>query len=114
MSYDNEILIFEWDPVKAISNYEKHKVSFELGQLVFDDEFHLTEFNRIVGSEVRYNTLGNVDDLILFVVHCYRKREHGKKVIRLISVRKAHTQEAGRYHAKAGRRTESTRKNDRR
>ncbi len=38
MSYDNDIPIFEWDLVKAISNYKKHKVSFELGQLVFDDD----------------------------------------------------------------------------
>lgn len=103
MSYEDDELIFEWDPVKAISNYIKHKVSFELGQLVFDDEFHLTDFNRIVGSEIRYNTLGNVDDVILFVVHCYRKNQHGKKIIRLISVRNAATQEARRYHAQTGR-----------
>ncbi len=103
MSYDNEILIFEWDPVKAISNYEKHKVSFELGRLVFDDESHLTEFSRTAGNEDRYSTLGRVGNVILFVAHCYRKNEHGKKVIRLISVRKAATKEARRYHAKTGR-----------
>ena len=63
----------------------------------------MTEFNRIVGNEVRYNTLGNVDDVILFVLHCYRENEYGKKIIRLIWVRKAAIQESRRYHAQTGR-----------
>ena len=50
MSYEDDELIFEWDPVKAVSNYIKHKVSFELGQLAFDDESNLTDFNKTVDS----------------------------------------------------------------
>ena len=34
---DSDEIEFEWDPQKAISNYGKHKVSFEEARTVFGD-----------------------------------------------------------------------------
>jgi uncharacterized DUF497 family protein len=39
---------FEWDDAKAASNLAKHKVSFEIARLVFDDAFALIEIDASV------------------------------------------------------------------
>ena len=35
-------LTFEWDEVKAKTNFKKHKVSFEEGKTIFNDLFLFT------------------------------------------------------------------------
>ena len=38
---------FEWDPVKAKSNFRKHRVSFEIAARVFADPFALVKQDRL-------------------------------------------------------------------
>lgn len=97
------MVIFEWDEFKAKINYQKHKVSFELARMFLNDPFYLTEFNRTVQGEDRYNALAKIGNTIIFVVHCYRKNKHGEEIIRLISARKAQTHETRRYYKQTGR-----------
>lgn len=92
------MLHFSWDEAKAKANLRKHKISFELASLFVLDPYHLTEFNRSVTGEDRYNTLAKIDKTIIFVVHCYRKNKYGEEIIRIISARKAETREAARYY----------------
>ena len=35
---------FEWDPTKAASNAKKHKITFEVAQTVFYDDFAVQFF----------------------------------------------------------------------
>nr|WP_315044127.1 BrnT family toxin [uncultured Moraxella sp.] len=44
----------EWDENKNQSNKQKHKVSFELAQLVFFDENCLTETDFVKDGEQRW------------------------------------------------------------
>lgn len=98
-------MLFEWDANKAQANKKKHKVSFELAQRVFDDEQQLNDFDRTKGDEDRYVSLGLVDDVILFVSHCYRENENDETVIRIISARKATSKERDTYDSRTSRRT---------
>ena len=87
---------FEWDDNKNKINLEKHKISFEEAStvfwdddaIVFDDPIHSTEEERflIVGMSKKAN--------MLTVVHCLRENE---TVIRIISARKATTEETKSY-----------------
>ncbi len=91
-------LKFEWDDAKNDINRRKHGVSFEEATSVFDDEYalvvsdpdHSAEEERfiILGYSLRAN--------LLVVCHCYRAQE---SVIRIISARKATTNETRQYHA---------------
>ena len=90
-------LHFEWDDQKAASNLKKHGVSFEEAATVFedtealviDDPEHSEEEERfiILGFSLRAN--------LLVVCHCLREAE---SVIRIISARKATSNEAHQYH----------------
>ena len=90
-------LMFEWDENKNAINKKKHHVSFEEAQTVFEDENalviddpeHSEEEERfiILGFSLRAN--------LLVVCHCYRASE---SVIRIISARKATTNEAKQYN----------------
>ncbi len=87
-------LFFEWDSVKAKTNKEKHKVTFEEAVTVFGDENSLT-IDDIAHSvdEKREITIGqSIHDQILVVVHTVR----GKN-IRIISARKANKKEKIQY-----------------
>jgi len=77
---------FEWDPDKAAVNLQKHGVSFEEAQEVFDDPdaFHFFDADHSIG-EVRYNVIGHSRQRLLFVVYT----EHGEGTMRLISAREA-------------------------
>lgn len=87
---------FEWDPVKATSNKQKHGVSFEEAQSIFYDEFALQFFDgENSESEDRFLMLGLSDEIRLLIV-CHCEREPGN-VIRIISARKATKNEANYY-----------------
>ena len=79
---------FEWDENKARINQEKHGVSFEEAQTVFDDADALQIFDPDHSeSEDRFIMLGMSAVLrILVVCHCYRADD---ETIRIISARKA-------------------------
>ncbi|EKD74529.1 MAG: hypothetical protein ACD_44C00417G0007 [uncultured bacterium] len=89
-------IIFEWDPIKASINKQKHRITFEEAKTIFYDE------NAIIihdpghsDDEDRFVMLGLSAILrMLIVVHCYRKEE---KIIRIISARKATKKELTYY-----------------
>jgi len=85
--------MFAWDRRKARSNLVKHGVSFEEAQTVF-----LDESARLIDDsedEDRFLLLGySFQARCLIVSHCYRQSD---SVIRLISARRATTQEEEVY-----------------
>lgn len=88
---------FEWDDRKNLLNHAKHKVSFELARLVFDDPLHLVKFDRVVDGEERWHALGSVRGRhVLVVVHTYRNRDD-EEIIRIISARRASSRERRQY-----------------
>jgi uncharacterized protein len=87
---------FDWEPVKAEENLRKHGVSFDEAQSVFYDEY-ATEFYDDTHSEWedRFLLLGLSTHLrLVMVCHCYREND---SLIRIISARKATTNEAKFY-----------------
>ena len=88
---------FEWDELKASSNVNKHGVSFEEARTVFYDERA-----KLIGdpdhseNEDRFILLGLSSSLrVIIVCHCYRSEGN---VIRIISARKATTNETKAYY----------------
>lgn len=90
------MIAFEWDSAKATSNLRKHGISFEEARSVFYDDLALQFFD--AGSsevEDRFLMLGMSSEArLLLVCHCERE---GGDVIRIISARKATTNEARHY-----------------
>ncbi len=88
---------FEWDIAKAEANLRKHGISFEVGQLVFSDPLHVSELERVVDGEERWQTLGVVGSFtLLLVAHTWHEAD-GTEVVRIISARLAEKHERRRY-----------------
>ena len=87
---------FDRDPAKAASNLKKHGVSFEEARSVFYDEFAIQFFDEPHSSdEERFLMLGMSSGAhLLLVCHCERE---GGGVVRIISARKATTEESSYY-----------------
>ena len=87
---------FEWDPIKALSNSQKHGVTFEDAATVFDDNDALCIYDPDHSdAEDQFILLGmSVTLRVLVVCHCYRE---GDEVIRIISARKATVSETEEY-----------------
>lgn len=85
---------FEWDDAKSRSNQTKHGVSFEEAVTVFADPQALTIFDEAHSEyEDRFHTVGlSMFTRIVLVVHCDRQ-----DVVRIISARKATSQERRMY-----------------
>ena len=89
---------FEWNPAKARANERKHGVSFEIALHVFEDPDALVEQDRIEGGELRWQTLGLVQGiLLLLVAHTVRFENEEDEIIRIISARRADGKERNRY-----------------
>lgn len=91
--------MFSWDTEKAISNYEKHKVSFEEAATVFADEQAL-DWDDLSHSqsEPRCKRLGkSIEAKILLIVYTIRRSKGGKETIRIISARSANRKERKAY-----------------
>ncbi len=88
---------FEWGSVKAASNLKKHGISFVEAQSVFYDEFALQFFDaESSATEDRFLMLGMSGEAkLLLVCHCERE---GGDAIRIISARKATSNERKYYH----------------
>lgn len=86
--------IFEWNEAKNISNLEKHKISFDVAQGIFDNPTIDIIDDRFDYQETRIKTLGRLGNaIILVVVHTDREG-----VTRLISARKARKDEREYYY----------------
>jgi len=85
---------FEWDDAKAISNLAKHKISFEIARLVFDDSFAIVELDTSIDyGEERFIITGIIQGRLLSVVYTERLGR-----IRLISARKSTKFEQNAYY----------------
>jgi uncharacterized protein len=80
--------IFEWDEVKATSNFRKHGVRFEAAALAFDDPLAKTIQDRIENGEMRWLTLGMVHGVQLLLA---------AEIVRIISARRPTKQEKRNY-----------------
>jgi hypothetical protein len=86
-----------WDQNKNRSNRLKHKISFEVASLVFEDPFHISIQDRIESGEERWQTLGMAGNVVLLLVaHTYAEQE-GVEFVRIISARKATRKERQKY-----------------
>lgn len=88
---------FEWDPEKAISNFEKHGVTFEEAASVFFDPLSITINDpKHSVNEIRLIIIGHsILDRIVVVVHADRNDK-----IRIISARPATAAEKRSYERK--------------
>jgi uncharacterized DUF497 family protein len=97
---------FEWDETKNLSKRRKNGVSFEEACQVFRDPLCVSVQDRIEGGELRWQTLGLVEGILLLTVaHTVREEfEHGTRVqiIRIISARRATRKERRRYEDENG------------
>ena len=88
--------MFDWDPDKAVANYEKHGVSFEDAASVFQDVNALTYRDAVHSeTELRLITLGISSFSRLFLVV---NTERGDN-IRIISARKPNASERKFYES---------------
>ncbi|WP_440994379.1 BrnT family toxin [Cysteiniphilum litorale] len=85
---------FEWDEAKSLLNLEKHKVSFELAEYLFNDSMLVAVDNRVDYGETRYIAYSMYDGSLFNIV--YTKRSGN---IRIISMRKANEREKTKYQA---------------
>lgn len=92
-----EMIHFEWDPQKDLTNQKKHGVSFTEASTVFEDEDALVISDpEHSEDEERFVILGfSLQANLLVVCHCYRASE---SVIRIISARKATKNESRQYN----------------
>ena len=88
-------MTFEWDEQKNHINQKKHGVSFEEAKTVFFDEQAWLEYDESHSeTEERFRILGcSEEGNLLLVVHCVRQ----ETIIRIISSRKATTNEKAEY-----------------
>lgn len=91
--------MFSWDTNKAISNFEKHRVSFEEAITIFDDPNGFETYDIFHSdTEKRFKRLG-VSTLkrVLLVIYTVRRIAGDKETIRLISARQASLKERQAY-----------------
>lgn len=83
IQYTLQDVSFEWDSQKAVLNFRRHKVKFELAAEAFFDPFVCYLDEQIVGSELRERLVGLTTTwVLLLVVYVIRG-----DVIRIISAR---------------------------
>lgn len=89
----------EWDENKNYLNKQKHNLSFELAQHVFDDPHLISQPDHHRNyAEERWVNLGSIANLLIIVViHTYRSNHNGEEIIRIISARKARKKEQEKY-----------------
>jgi uncharacterized protein len=91
--------MFIWGPQKAITNFEKHGVSFEEAATSFADEDGLDwEDPNHSQHESRRKRLGeSAGGRILLIVYTLRESKSGEDKIRIISSRQANRKERQAY-----------------
>lgn len=87
-----------WDPKKNRTNLRDHGLGFGTAELVFRDPLAITRLDPSSDDEERWQTVGIVGDVALFVVHTWPKPEaDGEEVGRIINPRKAMPRERRAY-----------------
>ncbi len=87
---------FDWNATKAITNEEKHGVSFLVAITAFDDPYALIECDEehSTTNEIRESLIGEAIPGVLVVI--FTIREKGS-VYRIISARRANRKERKLY-----------------
>ena len=90
---------FEWDPIKARDNLDKHGVSFEEAATVFKDPKAISILDPDHSeTEDRWVTMGiSEKGRLLIVIHTFRKESEDAVTIRIISSRKTTKHETVSY-----------------
>lgn len=88
---------FEWDSEKDRVNRKKHGVSFDLARRVFEDPNHLSMQDRHEDGEERWQTVGLIGPVAIFLVAHTIEDGNGEEIVRIISARKADKAERRRY-----------------
>jgi uncharacterized DUF497 family protein len=90
---------FEWDPIKARENLDKHGVAFDEGATIFRDSNALSIFDPDHSEiEDRWITMGiSEKGRLLIVNHTFREESEEEITIRIISSRKATKKETKNY-----------------
>lgn len=88
---------FEWDKNKNDSNLKKHKISFEVATRVFADPNAVSKQDRFENGEYRWQTLGMVGGCLVVLVAHTVFIDNNTEIIRIISARKAISQERKHY-----------------
>jgi uncharacterized DUF497 family protein len=91
---------FEWDGEKNKANIKKRRIDFELAKEIFSEIWISKPDNRKDYGEDRFIALGLLGEFVLLAVYTTRKDK-----IRLISVRRANTEERKIYDGYIERRT---------
>lgn len=87
---------FEWDDEKEKINIEKHGIDFSTAALVFQDQNRLEFYDEAHSEdEDRFITIGQINGSTIIIMVVYTERGNA---IRLISARKATTQERSAYY----------------
>mgnify|MGYP002725724450 CR=1 FL=1 len=89
---------FEWDDNKAAANLAKHHVRFEYAVYVFADPNRLERYQRREGED-RWSVIGQIEDGVFVVITHERQTDNEEDVTRIISARKA-TSDERRYYFK--------------
>jgi len=91
---------FEWDSAKNNSNTAKHGIDFEFAKEIFSGIWLSKPDLRKDYGEDRFLAIGVLEEFVLLAVYTIREQK-----IRLISVRRANTEERRIYHGYIERRT---------
>jgi uncharacterized DUF497 family protein len=83
---------FEWDNSKRIHNLRKHGIDFIDSIEIFNDPDRI-ELEIVINGESRFQTIGTVHDVVLFLVYTNRGNKR-----RIISVRRASKNERQAYY----------------
>jgi uncharacterized DUF497 family protein len=86
-----------WDETKRQTNLKKHGLDFSDAEQVFAGPLVLIEDNRQDYGEQRMIGIGLLDCLVVLIVHI-----ETDETIRIISMRKADTDEIDLYYQNAG------------
>ena len=92
---------FTWDPRKDAANRRKHGIGFELARRVFDDPSHISIQDRHEGGEERWQTIGLIGPVAIFMIAHTYEEDDGEEVVRIISARKATKAERRQYDERA-------------
>lgn len=88
---------YTWDEAKRQANLQKHGLDFVDAEKVFDSPLVLIEDTRETYDEQRMIGIGLLDFLVVLIVHVESDEE-----IRVISMRKADSDETDLYYKNAG------------
>ena len=89
------VMDFEWDEQKRLANLAKHGIDFELAEGIFGAPTIEFPDKRQDYGELRIGAYGEVSGIVLFVIYTPRDTKR-----RLISARRASTQERNFYRSR--------------